>query len=113
MNKFSFLFMFLLLAQFVIAGNQKIVVRLTDKGTKHKTEVKVDKDGEGGTIIVNPDDATITITITIKDIDGTVLVSDMIPAMVNGVYEVMTPVTEGNHIIEVKDDNGIVYSDIE
>ena len=64
MKKFSFLFMFLLLAQFVIAGNQKIVVRLTDKGTKHKTEVKVDKDGEGETIIVNPDDATITITIT-------------------------------------------------
>jgi len=113
MKKSIFLFFSVLTAMFVQGKNHTIVVRTDHAMPKGSTEVKVDPTGNGEVLTITPADDVTTITVTVKDMFGEVIAEGDVPATMEGVYEVTTPETTEGNVIEVSDDNGVVYSEIE
>lgn len=102
-----------LTATLVQAKDHNIVVRTDQPTTKGNTEVKVDQTGNGEVITITPAKDVTTITVTVKDMFGEVIAEGDVSATNEGVYELTTPETTEGNIIEVSDDNGVVYSEIE
>jgi len=113
MKKISILFVSVLFAQLIWAGNHVIVIKAEPKLTKGSTEIKVDETPTGDVITITPSDETSTITITVKDEYGDVIAENDVPATTDGVYEVTTPENNEGGVVEVSDVNGIVYTNIE
>ena len=111
MKKASFIFMSLFMAQLAIAGNHIIVIHNDTKGSNQKTEVGVDQTANGDVITITPSKDVNTITVTVKDEYGEVVAEGDVPANTEGVYVVNTPGTTGENIIEVSDDNGVVFTE--
>lgn len=102
-----------LTAMLLQAKDHTIVVRTDQPTPKGNTEVKVDYAPGGDVITITPSKDVNTITVTVKDEYGEVVAEGDVPANTEGVYVVNTPGTTGENIIEVSDDNGVVYSDFE
>ena len=113
MKKIPILFVSVLFAQLIWAGNHVIVIKAEPKLPKGSTEIKVDETPTGDVITITPSDETSTITITVKDEYGDVIAENDVPATTDGVYEVTTPENNEGGTIEVSDDNGLVYSDFQ
>ncbi len=112
--KKKFLFTIAVLtAMFAHAKDHTIVVRTDQVLPKGHTIVKVDQTGNGDIITITPAKDATAITVTIKAESGEVIAEGDVPATTEGVYEVTTPETTEGTIVEVSDNNGVVYADID
>ena len=94
------------------AGNHTIVVRGDVPVESGKTEVSV-TDSCSDTLVVTPALDVTYIEVTVKDAEGEVVQQNFIPATVPSTTNVNTPVLPDGCILEIRDDNGMVYSEYE
>lgn len=113
MKKKAFFIAAVLTAMFAQAKNHTIVVTRHHPTNKGNTEVKIDHGLNGDIITVMPGEKTSSFTIIVKDYMGEVITQGDITAATEGVYELTTPEMPEGNIVEVSDDKGVVYFDIE
>ena len=94
------------------AGNHTIVVRGDVPVESGKTEVSV-TDSCSDTLVVTPALDVTYIEVNIKDSEGEILQQEVLPATVPSTTHVNTPVLPDGCILEIRDDNGMVYSEYE
>lgn len=105
------LFAALFVAQFTMAKDYVLVVKGNNNSVKSNIEVKSDNGDidKTGTITVKSGSDVTTITVTVKDIYGAVLLQDAVPASEDGTYVLTIPELSNGTILEIKDNTGIVY----
>ena len=108
MKKTIFLISVLAVATMSYAKDRTIVVKGSGGITPGKTEV-TSHEGEGSdTLTVTPGTGITTITVTVRDLDGGLISSDVLSA--TGDYlEFSTPQAPGGCLVTLRDDNGVVY----
>lgn len=111
MKKTIVLFAALFVAQFTMAKDYVLVVKGNNNSVKSNIEVKSDNGDidKTGTITVKSGSDVTTITVTVKDIYGAVLLQDAVPASEDGTYVLTIPELSNGTILEIKDNTGIVY----
>lgn len=110
MMKRKGIFLVLLAATlFIQAKDYKLVIRNGGVFNPTNTEVKVD--GLNDSIIVVPGMNTQTLTINIKDSEENVISSQVLPVGIDLSVNVETPNSPEVHVLEIRDDNGVVYSE--
>lgn len=94
------------------AKDYTIVVRGPSNLTKPKTEVTT-HEGEGSdTLTVTPGTDITTITVTLRNLDGTLISNDVLSA--SGDYlELSTPPAPNGCVVTLRDDDGVVYVEYE
>ena len=101
----------LLFAELNYANNHNIVIRGSlQEPDKQKTEVKVEGI-TGDSIVVEPSKDVQHITIELKDELGTILYLRAFPSYFNTSVNVPSPNQQGNYLLEIRDDNGVVYTE--
>lgn len=100
----------LLVGQFALADNHKLVVKPKGQGQTGHTEVTLHPGEDGDTITVTPGTDVTTITVTVRDLDGVLIQHDVLSA--TGDYlEFSTPSTDNGCVVTLRDDNGVVYEE--
>lgn len=110
MKKKLMLLLALCFAQMAQAKDYKLVIRNNGTSVKSNTEVKTDLEGETETIMVTPASDATVVTATVKDMNGTIVSQDAVPASVPDSYVLTTPNLPTGTILEIRDNKGIVYS---
>ena len=102
----------LIVASLAQAKEYHLVIR--DKsGPKISTEVFVGGKLNNDTITVLPADNITEIVISVKTLDGEVLLSQSIPFDLPEQFNFITPPMPEGFLLEIKDNNGVVYTGIE
>ena len=78
-----------------------------------RTEVIVGGNIKQDTITVLPAEDITEIQLSIKTLTGEVIFSDLIPFEVPETYHFITPPMPEGFLLEIKDNNGTVYTSIE
>ena len=78
-----------------------------------RTEVSVDGNIKQDTIIVVPAEDITEIQLSIKTLAGEVIFSDLIPFEIPETYHFITPPMPEGFLLEIKDNNGVIYTGIE
>ena len=107
MKKTCFVLLGILSSISVLANNQPVVVRGNGPTLKGNTEVYLESDS----IIVKPTVDVTSIIITVTDALGEVLSEQVLPAQSDTTVNVATPSPFEGYKLELRDDNGIVYSE--
>ena len=94
------------------AKDYHVVIRSKDKPII-RTEVFVGGDIQRDTITVLPADNITEIVISVKTLDGEVLLSQSIPFDLPEQFNFITPPMPEGFLLEIKDNNGTVYTGIE
>ena len=113
MKKTVFIIAAMLTAVTALAKDHKIVVKGDSNLSKGNTEVFVDPTGYSDSIIITPATDASNISVTIKSIYGDVLYLFMLPTDETNEVEVNTPDFPEGYVIEIEDNSGVVYSEIE
>lgn len=99
--------------QFGQAKDYKVVIRPIPGTTVSKTEIFVGKNNDADTITVVPGKNATFLTISLKGLDGEVLSSYVLPVGASGAFNIITPELPEGFLLEIKDNNGVVYTGIE
>lgn len=78
-----------------------------------RTEVFVGGNIKQDTITVVPAENVTEIQLSIKTLAGEIIFSDLIPFVVPETYHFITPPMPEGFLLEIKDNNGVVYTGIE
>lgn len=113
MKKNVFVIVASLLAMSVLAKDHTIVVRGSSPNVKGKTEIFVGHSYESDSIFVSPGLGVTDIQVTIKSLEGTIVSQQTLPVNYTNSIDVSTSTLPEGCLIEVRDNSGIVYSDIE
>ncbi len=113
MKKNIFVIAVLLTAMSVMAKDYKVVVRGTATNVKGKTEVTVDQSNGSDSIIVAPGLNVTDIQVTVSSVSGGIISHYLLPATGENELDINTPNQSDGCLIEVKDNTGIVYADID
>ncbi len=113
MKKISLLLFSLFIAQMVMAKDHAIVVRNQEKGSKHKTEVKIEQGNESDTIVIVPGVNATDFEVTISDTSGNVVAQYYLSADTSIPVDVNTPDLPDTYVVEVRDNRGIIFSGYE
>ena len=97
----------LLMGTFAWSGNHTIVVRGTNNLEVGNSVVHVQSDS----IIVKPAVEVTTISVKVTDATGEVLTEQFLPAQSNVTVNVATPSSADGYILELHDDNGLIYQE--
>jgi hypothetical protein len=90
--------------------------------TDHTVVVKGNTPIQGGNTVVKPESDSLVVTpaanvssiiIKVTDTTGSVLSMQALPANINITVGVQTPTLPTGCILEIHDDNGVVYSEYE
>ena len=103
------MFVAILVAQFSMAKDHVIVIKAGTPSNPQATEVKTDGDGETETITVTPATDATVVTATVKDIYGSIVSQDAVPASATGSYMLTTPNLPTGTILEIRDNKGVIY----
>ena len=113
MKKTIFVIATLLAVMLTQAKDHKIVVKGDSIILKGNTEVFVDNTGDSDSIIITPAQDVSDIYVTVKNVYGDVLNQCVMPADLTNEVELNTPNLPEGCIIEIEDNSGVVYTDIE
>lgn len=102
----------LTVASLVQAKDYHVVIKEKDKSIG-RTEVFVGGNFQSDTINVIPAEDITEIQISIKTLDGEVLQSETIPFNVTEGFNFITPHMPEGFLLEIMDNNGVVYTGIE
>ena len=98
----------------VLAKDHVVIVKKSSStNVKGKSEVTVDQTNESDSIKVNPGFGITDIQVTVKSLEGTIISKQVIPVDGNSVTEFTTPDIYNDSMIEVMDNTGIIYMDLE
>ena len=112
MNKKKLLAALLFVAIVAPAKDHTIVVKGPGNQTKSKTEVTSHEGEDSDTLTVTPGTGITTITVTVRDLDGTLLQQDVLSA--SGDYlNISTPLITNGCVVTLRDDDGVVYTEYE
>ena len=112
MNKKKLLAALLFVAIVAQAKDHTIVVRGPIDIKPGKTEVTSHEGEDSDTLTVTPGTSITTITVTVHDLDGTLVSHDVLSA--SGDYlEFSTPQVPGGCVVTLRDDDGVVYTEYE
>ncbi|MBQ9637875.1 MAG: hypothetical protein IJV36_08300 [Prevotella sp.] len=95
------------------AKDIKVVIKGHPTTPIGSTEVFVGKNSDADTITVVPGKNATFLTISLKGLDGEVLSSYVLPVGASGAFNIITPELPEGFVLEVKDNNGVVYTGIE
>ena len=110
MKRTSLLLSTMLIAQFLLAKDHVIVIKAGTPSNPQATEVKTDVEDGTETIMVTPASDATVVTATVKDLNGTIVSQNAVPASAIGAYTLSTPNLLSGTILEIRDDKGIVYT---
>ena len=113
MKKIFFVIATLIVVILTQAGNHTIVVRGDSIGPKGKTEVFVGNTVDSDSIIVFPSQEVSDICVTVKSVYGDILDQCVLSAKETNEIEISTPDLSEGCIIEIEDNSGVVYTDVE
>ena len=113
MKKTFFVIATLLAVMMTQAKDHKIVVKGDSDISIGSTEVFVDNTGYSDSIIITPGQDVSDICVTVKSVYGDVINQCVMPANLINEVEVNTPDLPEGCIIEIEDNSGVVYTDIE
>ena len=102
----------LTVASLVQAKDYHVVIKEKDKSIG-RTEVFVGGNFQSDTITVNPAENITEIQFSIKTLDGEVLFSETISFNLFENYNFITPHMPEGFLMEIMDNNGVVYTGIE
>ena len=111
--KLTVIALMLMATQFAVAKDIKIVIKGTSESPLLKTEVFTGGKFKNDTITVLPAEDITEIQLSIKTFTGEVIFSDLIPFEVPETYHFITPPMPEGFQLEIKDNNGVVYTGIE
>ena len=113
MKKTIFVIVTLLAVMMTQAKERTIKVNGHPTNIKGNTEVFVDNTGDSDSIIITPAQDVSDICVTVKSVYGAVINQCVMPADQTNEVEINTPDLPEGCIIEVEDNSGVVYTDIE
>ena len=91
----------------------KLVIKPTENSTIGRTEIFVGPSPKTDTINVFPGVNVTELSLTLKKTDGEVILSELIPLTIPETYNIITPHMPEGFLLEIKDNNGTVYTSIE
>jgi hypothetical protein len=98
----------LFVSMLVQSKDHTVVVRGNTGTTTGSTEVTSHEGEDSDTLTVTPGTGITTITVTVRDLYGSLISNDVLSAA--GDYlEFSTPQAPGGCIVTLRDDNGVVY----
>ena len=95
-----------------VAKDYNIVIRHKDK-SKNKTEIYVGNLPLSDTINVVPGANVTEIHLSMKKLNGEVILSKVIAITTPETYQIITPPMPEGFLLEIKDNNGVIYTSIE
>lgn len=113
MKKTIFVIVTLLAVMMTQAKERTIKVNGHPTNIKGNTEVFVDNTGYSDSIIITPAQDVSDICVTVKSVYGDVINQCVMPASLTNEVEINTPDLPEGCIIEVEDNSGVIYTDIE
>lgn len=113
MKKTIFVIVTLLAVMMTQAKERTIKVNGHPTNIKGNTEVFVDNTGDSDSIIITPAQDVSDICVTVKSVYGDVINQCVMPADQTNEVEINTPDLPEGCIIEVEDNSGVIYTDIE
>lgn len=91
------------------AGDRIISVKGGTIPEVENTEVSINSDS----IVVKPATDITVITVAVTDVNGEVLSEQVLPAQSDATVHVNTPSSSDGYTLELRDDNGLIYSESE
>ena len=90
------------------AKDRTVVVRPTTGTTNGSTEVTSHEGEDSDTLTVTLGTGITTITVTVRDLDGTLLQQNVLSALGDHL-SISTPSTPNGCVVTLRDDDGVVY----
>lgn len=78
-----------------------------------KTEIFVGKEKSIDTLTVIPGNNVTELQLCIKSLDGEVLFTETLPVAIPETFNFIIPPLNDNFMLEIKDNNGVVYTEID
>lgn len=113
MKKKILLMTAVLSVMFIQAKDHVVVVRPEPNSTKGATEVKIEQQLDGDSIIIAPGNGVTGVQITVTSTLGTPVSQCFLSADDPIPMNMTTPNLPEGCVIEISDNNGVVYSDVE
>ncbi|MBO5629267.1 MAG: hypothetical protein J5965_09375 [Aeriscardovia sp.] len=106
--KRKLLIVFVLLSILAVQAREySIVIKSSGTTVKGNTEVSLGPDS----IVVKPATDITVITVAVTDVNGEVLSEQVLPAQSDATVHVNTPSSSDGYTLELRDDNGLIYSE--
>lgn len=112
-TKFAVIAVLLMAAQLIWAKDIKVVIKTTGTKPIGETEVFVGRDNEVDTVTVVPGNSVTNLIVSLKRFDGETLSSFFLPVDTPDVLNIITPHMPEGFLLEIKDNNGVVYTGVE
>ena len=112
MKKTILLFTALAVTALAQAKDRTIIVKGSGSTIPSMTEVTSHEGEDSDTITVTPGTDITTITVTVRDLDGTLVSHDVLSAS-GGTLNISTPLTTNGCVVTLSDDDGVVYVEYE
>ena len=103
----------MLMVMLVQAKDHVVVVNGHPSSTKGATEVKIEQHLDGDSIIIAPGDNVTGVLVTVSSTLGTPVSQYFLSADDSSPINISTPNLPEGCVIEVRDNTGVVYADVE
>lgn len=112
-TKYAVIAVLLMATQFSWAKDIKVVIKTTGTKPIGGTEVFIGKDNEVDTVTVVPGNNVTNLIVSLKGLDGETLSSYFLPVDTPDVFNIITPHMPEGFLLEIKDNNGVIYTGVE
>ena len=112
-TKYAVIAVLLMAAQLIWAKDIKVVIKTTGTKPIGGTEVFIGKDNEVDTVTVVPGNNVTNLIVSLKGFDGETLSTYFLPVDTPDSFNIITPHMPEGFLMEIMDNNGVVYTGIE